>query len=762
MLAAFDRAPHVVEDGLAKLPACDLQKPVHAATARQHDVKGGAHIVGADIVWFIGQVIRQIGAAPAEARLAQQLANAGGGALIAFASGLLQGPLQALQLALRQRPRLAAKAPGRSKVQVQRPLRPALQGGLGEAQCQIGLRLPVQCLADLQILTVGQLQRGGGVAQRAAQGQQRSVGGSVTHRQAVQGLGQAHQLRRAGAGLEIHRSAPQQVRRRVVGVLAFEQQVESAEQRGAPLGQRFPQQQIASPARRAGQAAQQFDLAALGGAAQPVCRLVQLAQRGGQVGGFDQLAGVRQVGLADQRAHLGVDRVERQHLLGQTGRLFEGTGVQRDLDRLLHQLHVAGQGLLGPFEPDAGLLQVALGARVVQQAQVGVAVRRVEGQALLQPVQGMATELAVLPVSFVRVGQPAQHQRAALAPDRRCGLQIDETQPVLLGPVGLVLQIFCQRQHSGFFGRRQRRGEAGIESVQPLRHMRQQAQAQRSGERPSQRRCRRAVQRHPVAHDPVKHIDGGDGLVVTQARHQIQHQRPLRRRAAFEVEHQPAAGVVELGQGGQPADAWQQSNPESLGQRLERPARSHPGQRGLGQIGCAGLQCQGFEQRPQIAVGGFERDRLQRGVQGRRIARHTGRHGSLGGGPVQQQRAVRRQASQLRVWRHQGRRCQLGQGRRLVVSGQLGHPRHQAQRLRGLAALQQPAHIGPAQQRHLAGFSAGAPQRNGLFEHALGRQLLGPAGIGRRQTGQPGGAPLAFEQALELLDGVLAAPRRQG
>ena len=174
------------------------------------------------------------------------------------------------------------------------------------------------------------------------------------------------------------------------------------------------------------------------------------------------------------------------------------------------------------------------------------------------------------------------------------------------------------------------------------------------------------------------------------------------------------------------------------------------------------LQRQRLEQRPKVTVRRAKRDRLQRLRQGRCIAlRASGKRGP-GGGPVVQQGAVRRQAGEQRVRRDQRRRSELGLRQRLRLGRQFVDCGQQVQRLRHLPAFQQPCHVGPAQQRHIADIGAGAPERQRLLDHVFGRQLLGPAGIGCGQPGQPRAAPLALEQLFELLDRLLVARSSQG
>ena len=76
-------------------------------------------------------------------------------------------------------------------------------------------------------------------------------------------------------------------------------------------------------------------------------------------------------------------------------------------------------------EPGAGVLELAMQARVTQQAQVGVAVTRVEMQALREPLLGMYAKRAIRAVAGVLFGESAQHHRRAPLPGRLAAEQFD-------------------------------------------------------------------------------------------------------------------------------------------------------------------------------------------------------------------------------------------------------------------------------------------------------------------------------------------------
>ena len=64
-------------------------------------------------------------------------------------------------------------------------------------------------------------------------------------------------------------------------------------------------------------------------------------------------------------------------------------------------------------------------ARVTQQAQVGVAVARVEMQALREPLLGVYAKRAIRAVAGMLPGESAQHQRRAPLPGRLAAEQLD-------------------------------------------------------------------------------------------------------------------------------------------------------------------------------------------------------------------------------------------------------------------------------------------------------------------------------------------------
>lgn len=150
-------------------------------------------------------------------------------------------------------------------------------------------------------------------------------------------------------------------------------------------------------------------------------------------------------------------------------------------------------------------------------------------------------------------------------------------------------------------------------------------------------------------------------------------------------------------------------------------------------------------------------DRLQCLGHGRLVAAHASGQGRPGRGTLAQHRAVAGQAAEQRVRRHQHR------GGELVVDVGLRLGQHpvgrgqEPERLFELPVLQQPGHVRPADERYTAGLGARTPQRQRFPDHVLGRQLLGPAGVGRGQTLEPGGAALALEQDLEVLYRFLEA-----
>ncbi len=496
---------------------------------------------------------------------------------------------------------------------------------------------------------------------------------------------------------------------------------------------------------------QQLEPAAFDAAAQPVRRFVEFALGRARLVRLDLLARMGQVRLADQAPHLRVDRVGPQDLLGQAGSLLERAGGERNLHRFLQQRNVIGEVLARGIEPLAGTRQIAALACVAHQTQVGGFVGRVELQALRQPVQRMHAQLAFRAVVRMFVSQPAQDQRRAARTLRRFAQRGNQLQPVRLGLVGALLQLSGERQRPFLLGHRQGR-EGGTNRIQPLRCVWQQAQAQRSRHA--------GIERAPVAQQRVEQRVRRwrtHTRTHTRLRHQFQHQRSLRLRAALEIEHQRAAGVVELAQAGQPFGARQQANPNRLGQRFERPALGHMRQSGRCLLRVRGAQRQGLEQRAQVAVRRAERNRLQRLRERGLVAAGAKRRPRRGAVAHE----VFRHAGEQMVGRHQHRRCKLAACLLARRFGQLVELGQQAQCVFDLPALDQPAHVGPVEQRHGAGLGTGAPQRQCLLDHVLGRKLPGPAGIGGGKAFEPRRAPLALEQVFEVLDRVLEAPGRE-
>ena len=296
-----------------------------------------------------------------------------------------------------------------------------------------------------------------------------------------------------------------------------------------------------------------------------------------------------------------------------------------------------------------------------------------------EPVERVHAQRAVRAVVRVLVGQPAQHQRSAALAGGRLAQQLHQMQPLVFGILGPQLQLGRERQHPRLIGRVER-PEPGPEGVQPLRRVRQQPQRQGP---------RRAVgQQASVTLQQIEQF-GGRRCHRAGTCHQLQHQRALRQRAALELEHQRAAGVVQRAQTGKPLGVRHQADPKRLQQGPAWAPHGHPRQarRSRGRVG--GQQCQSLQQRAQLAVGGAKRDALQRGLKRRRVALRAALRTSgnclAGCGAVAQ--ALGRQTGQqmIRCHEHGGR--EFCGGLLALRCRQLVHRRQQAQRVLDLAGL---------------------------------------------------------------------------
>ena len=648
-------------------------------------------------------------------------------------------------------------AGGHLKGDEHRVLRPLLEGGLGRTREQVVLAMALKGLAQQHQIGLGHARLPNRAGQHRRQAGQRRARGDVTGGQGIEPLGQCHQLSVAGCSAAIVAGQTQHDGRVPANLAGLQRQLKAAEQRHGEAGQALLQQARTALAGQRRDAAQQAQRGQVIGRAQPGLRLVQLRLGGSRLARCDLLARLRQMGLADQAARLRMDRVQGQHFFGQANRFFEGAAGQRGVHRLQTQRRIVGKARQGLVQALAQLFELARAAQLAQQLQLRGQMARLKVQAAPEPGYHLARLIVVK--TLVR-RQPAQHQRRTQVLRCRPDGQLGVVVPILCGGFEVTAQLGHQRDSVFHLARRQ--PAKGVDMARMAAYIvHQQAPAKAPRQTCGQGALlaqQQLVQR------------GGRGLRVVG---QGQQNRALAFGTALQVQQQLAPRRIEAAQAGQPFVTRQQRHAQDRGQALKSAIGRHPRQRlcGLGTV--HPQQRQRLEQRPQVTVGRAKGNLLQRLAQrwavigtslsqrgqGRRAVNPQCRFGRQDG----QHRLGRDQhgAGQMLLQQAQLRRRQ-GRGRsgNDALAGGAGRVQ-QLQGLKHIAAAQQPAQIGSVEQGHATDLRPRAPQRQRLFEHVFGRQLLGPPGVGRRQASQPLRPALALEQGFEGLDRFFEARRGQ-